>query len=398
MKRRTCRVFGSNLLAVFLLAFSVFELRTPGAEPATDEVVSQVKPDPVVALPEAQAQERQVLHQAIDDLRQQLNTSSRQILDQTVKDAEALSQNLRQQLNTSSKQILDQTSKDAETLSQKVQETLSARLDLIERTMAQSQQRELDALRSANKTFLTLAGLFAGLGVLGILIAALILSRSINHFSEVALSLPGAGRTLAAPPDRAALGPGELGSATPAQFEQVNARFNEALEHLEKRIREMESWGQPVLGAADHNGSDNGSEPLEPKGASPLKQIASALETSSVPAVSLRGPRSEASMLLGKGQALLNLGQAEEALGCFDQAIALDPRNAEAFVKRGMAMERLQKMDQAIENYDRAIAVNDSFTLAYLYKGAVCNKLQRFQEALDCYERALRSEQTTVTP
>jgi len=371
MKRRVGRLCEASLLALLLCSTLLFGARLRGAGNAAGDTTNDVKLDPAVAAAEAQEQERQALRQALDELRQQVNTSSRQ--------------------------ILDQSSKDAEALSRKVQDTLSARLDLIERTLAQSQQRELDALRASNKTFLTLAGLFAGLGVLGILIAALILARSINRFSEVTLSLPGAGHALSAPADRAALGPGEPGSATPAQFEQVNARFSEALERLEKRIREIESWNPPALPGTDRDDSNNGHEPLPVEGGSPFKQITTAVEEPAATSGNPRGPRSEVSMWLGKGQALLNLGKAEEALACFNQAIALDPRSADAFVKKGMVMERLQKMDLAIENYDQAIAVNDAFTLAYLYKGAVCNKLQRFQEALDCYERALRSEQTSVT-
>jgi tetratricopeptide (TPR) repeat protein len=369
MKRRLLREFNLGFLAAVLSA-AVVGGPLRGADLGGGNVPAEVKPEPTAAWAEAQAEERQAVRQAIDDLRQQLNTSSQQ--------------------------ILDQTSKDAEALSKKVQETLSARLDLIEHTMAQNQQRELEALRGSNRTFLTLAGLFAGLGVLGILIAALILARSINHFSEVALSLPGAGHALAGPPDRAALGPGDLGAGLPAQFEQANARFSEALGRLEQRIREMEGWGLPGLAPAAPGGSGNGHEPGANKEAGALRQIASALDSAAPVSGPASGPRSEASMLLGKGQVLLNLGQAEEAMVCFEQAIALEPQNAEAFVKKGLALERLQKMDQAIENYDRAIAVNHSFTLAYLYKGAVCNKLQRFQEALECYERALRSEQTTV--
>jgi tetratricopeptide (TPR) repeat protein len=104
-------------------------------------------------------------------------------------------------------------------------------------------------------------------------------------------------------------------------------------------------------------------------------------------------PVDQVSLLLGKGQALLNLGEAEQALSCFDQAVALSPNHADALVKRGMALEKLQRMEAAIESYDRAIAANASMTLAYLYKGAVCNRLQRFREALECYENALKSEQ-----
>ena len=55
-------------------------------------------------------------------------------------------------------------------------------------------------------------------------------------------------------------------------------------------------------------------------------------------------------------------------------------------------MERLKKLDEALECYDRAIAINSSATLAYLYKGGVFNQLERFSDALECYEQALRTQ------
>jgi tetratricopeptide (TPR) repeat protein len=97
---------------------------------------------------------------------------------------------------------------------------------------------------------------------------------------------------------------------------------------------------------------------------------------------------------LGKGQAMLNLGLARDAVECFEKAVVLNPDCApDAYVKRGMALEQLQQLEAAIESYDRALAAEPTLTLAYLYKGAACNRLQRYREALDCYDQALRCEQ-----
>ena len=101
-------------------------------------------------------------------------------------------------------------------------------------------------------------------------------------------------------------------------------------------------------------------------------------------------------LLLGKGQALLNLQQIDTALGCFDEIIALDPKNAEAFVKKGAALEKLGRLDDAIECYDRCIAIDQSMTMAYLCKGGVFNRLERYGEAVQCYEQALRAQQDLV--
>src|SRR5262249_22156645 len=65
-------------------------------------------------------------------------------------------------------------------------------------------------------------------------------------------------------------------------------------------------------------------------------------------------------VLLGKGQSMLNLDKPEEALGCFEQVLGLEPENAEALVKKGIALERMQMLNEAIECYDRAISANES--------------------------------------
>lgn len=102
---------------------------------------------------------------------------------------------------------------------------------------------------------------------------------------------------------------------------------------------------------------------------------------------------SEVTEMLGRGEALLQLGQADAALACFEEALAVDDRNAEAWVKKGSALEKLERIEQALACYDKAITLDQGSTLAYLYKGGVCNRLERFDEALACYELALRSQE-----
>ena len=62
-------------------------------------------------------------------------------------------------------------------------------------------------------------------------------------------------------------------------------------------------------------------------------------------------------------------------------------------MKKGAALERLRKLDEAIACYDRAIAADGSLTVAYLYKGGLFNRMERFSEALECYEQALHTQE-----
>ena len=93
------------------------------------------------------------------------------------------------------------------------------------------------------------------------------------------------------------------------------------------------------------------------------------------------------------GQQWLDAGQVRKALECFDVALGLDAKHAEALVKKGGALEKLGRTDEAIACYDRAIAANSALTIAHLHKGGLFNRMARYDEALQCYEQALRTQE-----
>jgi tetratricopeptide (TPR) repeat protein len=157
-----------------------------------------------------------------------------------------------------------------------------------------------------------------------------------------------------------------------------------ALEQLERRIRDLEhtSGGNPV-----ESEEGNGSVELHAKFVEPSLGVDAGpveLEGEDEPSISA---------LMAKGQTLLNLDDAEQALDCFDAALRKDPRNADALLKKGTALERLRRMQEALDAYDAALQQDNSLTMAYLAKGGICNRLERYAEALECYERALRVQQ-----
>jgi hypothetical protein len=282
-------------------------------------------------------------------------------------------------------------------------ETVASRLAAIEGNLAGQQQQALDLVLSSNRTALIVGGLFAGVGVLGILMAALVLARILNQLSHVVMTLP-AGQAAVAP---AMTWPGyePRSQSTATAIEQVSARFLGAIEQLEQRIHELERLPQPRLNQGeDGNGARQNSHWVGSTIAvdSPIE---ASENTDPVDTTILEPPKSSASLstqanerhqqveaLLVEGENLLQSDSLENALEQFDNALAIEPHNADALIKRGMALERLQRMEAALESYDRAIASNGALTLAYLHKGAVCNRLQRYREALECYERALQTE------
>jgi tetratricopeptide (TPR) repeat protein len=296
-----------------------------------------------------------------------------------------------QQQQQATLRAVEQVRQDA-TAAKRNTEELDVRLRQLEAAVTTQREHELEMLRSTNQFTLIIVALFAGVSFCGMLIFAVFSLRTLGRRADAGVAQPmGASVGLGYP---AATGPGS-GATQPVALDpaqQVSARFLSTIERLEKRIHELE-------GAA---------ETTEPETES-VMAVANVQTEPSVPAPAPEpvasavphpntDPAARVALLLGKGQSLLHLQQTDTALACFDEVIAIDPTNAEAFVKKGTALEKLGKLDEAIDCYDRAIALDTSMTMAYLCKGGVFNRLERYGEALQCYEQALRAQQKINVP
>jgi len=87
--------------------------------------------------------------------------------------------------------------------------------------------------------------------------------------------------------------------------------------------------------------------------------------------------------------ALQKLGRLDEALGDFDQAIALEPDYAEAYNNRGDAFRELGRLDEALAGFDQAIALKPDYAVGHNNRGIVLRKVERFAEAVASYDRAI---------
>ncbi len=278
---------------------------------------------------------------------------------------------------------IEQIRLDAAAASQHNDEVVAARLRLIEQALTDQRERELESLRSSNRFTLIIVAVFAGVGLIGMLINFIFLFRAMNRLAEVAGAFPGSHALLPAPA-AGALTSSEAMELSAGPAGQTSRRFLNVIERLERRVLELEASAHPSAPpATGHPAEEAGSltdvkfiEPA-PAGDNPISSEKTA----------------RISLLLGKGQALLNLDQAGEALSCFEEVLELDPANTDALVKKAKMFEKLRRMQDALDSYDLALAVDKNLTIAYLGKGSVYNRLERFNEALECYEQALRTQQ-----
>ncbi len=258
---------------------------------------------------------------------------------------------------------------------QAIKESLLAQRASEQESLLAQRASEMAETQRTNHLLLAIIGFFAVGGFAVALLTAYFQWRAVSRLAEISAALPAAVRALPAPASMAALGMGEHPVLSNGSVEESNHRLTGLIEHLEKRIAEIEHTAvaplKEVLPA--HNGEV--SAPI-------------AVPTSPAP-----NPGEKVASLLAQGQSLLQSDRPEEAIACFDEALALNSNNAEALVKKGSALEKMRQPQEALECYDRAISADRSMTIAYLHKGGLCNRLERYGEAIECYERALHSQE-----
>jgi tetratricopeptide (TPR) repeat protein len=275
---------------------------------------------------------------------------------------------------------LERNRKETEEAMARNAELMASRLQTMEQSLAAQRSRELEIVQNFNRAILTLAGALAAVGMVVLLGMAYFQWQTIKRLTEISAGLPTA-RALGAPRSFAALTAGESAFVASGPVEQVNVRLHSALEQLERRIGELEHPAHAPLKA----------EPVEEPGPS---QATSNGGSGKGSAHTTRNGHSNSDgarikVLLGKGQSLLSLNQAAEAVACFDAVLSMEPAHGEALLKKGMALEKLERADEALACYDQAAAADPSLKLAYLQKAGLLNRLERFSEALESYELAL---------
>jgi len=249
---------------------------------------------------------------------------------------------------------------------------VEAKLKALEAAMNHQRLEEWNSMQKTvqgnNTLMLIVGGSIAGVGFFVLLVTGYLQWRSVNRLAEVSaqvqsnrLALPAAGSSSTAQ----LLGEGETG--------QANGRLFGALTQLEKRILELEHTARVAVEA---------------------KALTTATGTNGNGQNDVSSPQTaHDSVLLAKGQALLDQDKALEALGCFEEILQSEPHHGEALVKKGLALESLQRSEEALSCYEKAIGANADLTIAYLQKGGLLNRLERYEEALQCYELALHAQE-----
>jgi tetratricopeptide (TPR) repeat protein/CHAT domain-containing protein len=93
-----------------------------------------------------------------------------------------------------------------------------------------------------------------------------------------------------------------------------------------------------------------------------------------------------------RGAALNNLGQYQKALESAERGIVLQPESAEGWRVKGFALDGLTRYEEAITSYDQALHYEPDNASAWTGRGGVLADLGRYEEAIEHHDRALQNE------
>jgi tetratricopeptide (TPR) repeat protein len=87
------------------------------------------------------------------------------------------------------------------------------------------------------------------------------------------------------------------------------------------------------------------------------------------------------------GNALADQGRLDEAIRHYEQALRLDPKLAPAHYNLGTALHKQGRLDEAIRHYEQALRLDPKNALAHCGLGGVLRRQGRFEEALAALKR-----------
>ena len=90
-----------------------------------------------------------------------------------------------------------------------------------------------------------------------------------------------------------------------------------------------------------------------------------------------------------KGDYCMRNGRLEDAIKCYERAIAIEPDDHEAFHEMANAYMRLGMLEEAVSAFKRCYQLNSEFTTALLNIGTALSSKAKHNEALHYYDQII---------
>ncbi len=105
----------------------------------------------------------------------------------------------------------------------------------------------------------------------------------------------------------------------------------------------------------------------------------------------------DATFYFNRGRDHYFLGNYDEAIADYNDAIALNPQYAEAFLYRGHAYSRKQDYERALLDYNRAVQLDPKYSDTYSHRGNVYSLRKNYAQAIADYTRAIQLQDDGYT-
>jgi tetratricopeptide (TPR) repeat protein len=86
-----------------------------------------------------------------------------------------------------------------------------------------------------------------------------------------------------------------------------------------------------------------------------------------------------------------------QAIDDFNEAIRLEPRNANAFNNRGVAYRNMGDLDHAVADYDQAILIKPDYVAAFYNRGLALTDKKEYAKAISDFTAVLRVDPKNPT-
>jgi tetratricopeptide (TPR) repeat protein len=106
----------------------------------------------------------------------------------------------------------------------------------------------------------------------------------------------------------------------------------------------------------------------------------------------LQAPKAKAEKqaLFIKGFYYSYKGEYQHAISFFDNCLAIDYRNTDAYKEKAICLYNLARYEEAIQSLEKAVALQSTFDEAYYWMGRCYEKLGDTKEAISNYQNAVQ--------
>ena len=104
-----------------------------------------------------------------------------------------------------------------------------------------------------------------------------------------------------------------------------------------------------------------------------------------------------ADILSNRGESLRLVCRYEDAVASIEQALQNIPNHEGALINHGLALRDMGRHEKSLASFDKAIAQNSKLAIAHYGRGTVLTALERFDDALTSHKRALSLHPKSAT-